>query len=129
MQTQPDVAGTQAMRALAALRARILGGALPGGTRLFEVALAEDLQVSRTPVREALSRLADEGLLERMPHGGFVVRSFSVGDVIDAIELRGLLEGAAARLAAERGPVPERLQAMQDLVGALDSCLDRKSVV
>jgi DNA-binding GntR family transcriptional regulator len=101
---------THAQRALITLRQRILGGDLPGGTRLYEVALAEELGISRTPVRAALSRLAEEALLDRTAGGGFVVRSFAVADVVDTIELRGVLEGTAARLAAERG-APEALLA------------------
>ena len=50
-----------------------------------------------------MSRLAEEGLLDRVNSGGFVVRTFGFADVVDAIELRGVLEGTAARLAAERG--------------------------
>lgn len=109
-------------RATYELRQRILQGGLPGGTRLYEVALSEELQISRTPVREAMSRLAEEGLLERAPGGGFQVRSFSLDDVLDAIELRGVLEGTAARMAAERGAAPERLAALRALLGRLDAC-------
>jgi GntR family transcriptional regulator of vanillate catabolism len=102
------------------LRKQILSGALPGGTRLFEVTLAEALDISRTPVREALGRLAEEGLLERVAGGGFAVRSFGFADVIDAIELRGVLEGTAARLAAERGVPEARMAAFRDIVTRLD---------
>ncbi|MGR3757107.1 MAG: GntR family transcriptional regulator [Tranquillimonas sp.] len=115
-------ARTHAMRALIELRQKILNGEIAGGTRLFEVPLAEELQVSRTPVREAMSRLAEEGLLERARNGGFLVRSFGFDDVIDAIELRGVLEGTAARLAAERGVPPERLTAIGAVVDRLDGC-------
>ncbi len=117
-----DGANTHTRRALSELRKRILSGELPGGTRLLEVHLAEQLEVSRTPVREAMSRLAEEGLLERVSSGGFAVRSFTAADVIDAIELRGILEGTAARLAAERGVPPERMDAFFDIVARLDSC-------
>ena len=55
--------------------------------------LAKEFSISRTPIREALSRLAEEGLLERARGGGFVVRSFAIADVLDMIELRGVLEG------------------------------------
>jgi GntR family transcriptional regulator of vanillate catabolism len=115
-------ARTHAMRALIALRRRILSGEIAGGTRLYEVPLAEDLQISRTPVREAMSRLVEEGLLERARSGGFLVRSFGVADVIDAIELRGVMEGTAARLAAERGVAPEDLAQIRDIVARLDEC-------
>ncbi len=63
------------LRAVIELRQRILSGELAGGTRLLEVAMAEELEISRTPVREAMSRLAEEGLLERSKGGGFLVRS------------------------------------------------------
>lgn len=112
---------TQAVRAQMILRESILAGELPGGTRLLEVALAERLAISRTPVRDALARLAEEGLLDRVSSGGFVVRSFGIGDVLDAIELRGVLEGTAARLAAERGVAPERFRALADVVDQLDA--------
>lgn len=108
--------------ALMELRKRILNGDFPGGTRLFEVPLAETLQISRTPIREAMSRLAEEGLLDRLTNGGFVVRSFTFADVLDAIELRGVLEGTAARLAAERGVTPEGLAEMSAVLASLDSC-------
>ena len=110
------------MRALIALRRRILSGDLAGGTRLYEVPLAEDLEISRTPVREAMSRLVEEGLLERARNGGFVVRSFGFSDVVDAIELRGVLEGTAARLAAERGVPADDLARMEKLLTRLDAC-------
>jgi len=113
---------THGLRAQIELRKQILNGELPGGTRLFEVAIADALNVSRTPVREALSRLAEEGLLERARGGGFVVRSFAVGDVLDMIELRGVLEGTAARLAAERGVAPARMLEIRDILFRLDGC-------
>ncbi|WP_116652287.1 GntR family transcriptional regulator [Pelagibacterium sediminicola] len=113
---------THGRRAVIELREKIINGELPGGMRLFEVSLAESLQISRTPVREALSRLAEEGLLDRLPSGGFVVRRFGYADVIDSIELRGVLEGTAARLAAERGASPEGLKRMREIVAQLDTC-------
>lgn len=113
---------THSMRAVIELRKRILSGELPGGTRLFEVPLAEQLEISRTPVREAMSRLAEEGLLDRVRSGGFVVRTFGYADIVDAIELRGVLEGTAARLAAERGVAPEALDQISATVRRLDGC-------
>jgi GntR family transcriptional regulator of vanillate catabolism len=120
--TSQTTAKTHTLRALIELRQRILDGSLVGGTRLFEVALAEELAISRTPVREAMSRLAEEGLLERAAGGGFAVRSFAYSDVVDTIELRGLLEGTAARLAAERGPSPNLMAEITALVDRLDTC-------
>ena len=113
---------THTKRATYELRQRIVQGEFAGGTRLYEVALAEDLNISRTPVREAMSRLAEEGLLERAPGGGFTVRSFTYRDAIDAIELRGVLEGTAARIAAEQGVPAEKLQDLKDIVARSETC-------
>ena len=82
--------------------------------------MAEQLGLSRTPLRQAMDRLVDEGLLERIPTGGCRVAQFSLGDIYDAIELRGVLEGTAARLAAERGADPALATRMEDTLGKLD---------
>jgi GntR family transcriptional regulator of vanillate catabolism len=117
-----DAKTSHSQRALITLRQRILSGALPGGTRLAEVALADELGISRTPIRAALSRLAEEALLERKG-AGFVVRRFDLADVVDAIELRGVLEGTAARLAAERGALPADLAEADEILGKIDIAL------
>lgn len=109
-------------RAAYELRQKIIHGGLPGGTRLYEVAVSEELQISRTPVREAMSRLAEEGLLERASGGGFQVRSFTLRDVVDAIELRGVLEGTAVRLAAEQGADVDKLKEINTILDDLDAC-------
>lgn len=93
---------SQTGRTLLNLRSMLLHGDFQPGERLSELPLVARLGVSRTPIRLALDRLAHEGLLEASPTGGFVVRAFTVEDIWDAIETRGVLEGAAARLAAER---------------------------
>lgn len=110
----------QSTRALMDLRALILDGSFPANTRLPEVQLAERLGISRTPLRQAMGRLVEEGLLERAPSGGCRVASFSVRDIIDSIELRGVLEGTAARLAAERGAAPAVLAEMRAVLDTLD---------
>lgn len=115
-------ARTQAMRIVMELREKILSGELTGGTRLLEVPLAEELQVSRTPLRDAMSRLAEEGLLDRGKNAGFIVRRFTFEDIIDAIELRGVLEGTAARLAAERGARAPHMERVRGVLGRLDDC-------
>jgi GntR family transcriptional regulator of vanillate catabolism len=97
-----DPAGSQTTKATLGLRELVFAGELAPEQRVPEIGLAERLGVSRTPLRLALSTLAHEGLLRPLPGGGFVVCSFTLGDVADAIELRGVLEGAAARFAAER---------------------------
>ena len=93
---------SQTERTVLALRELLLRGEFPCGHRLTELALAARLNASRTPVRQALGRLAHEGLLEPLPNGGFVVREFTLQDIWDAIEIRGTLEGIAARMAAQR---------------------------
>lgn len=115
-------AATHGRRAVIELREKILSGELQGGMRLFEVPLADLLQISRTPVREAMSRLVEEGLLDRLPNGGFIVRRFRIRDVIDSIEIRGVMEGTAARLAAERGVRPEALATIKQTLEQLDGC-------
>jgi GntR family transcriptional regulator, vanillate catabolism transcriptional regulator len=93
---------SQSGRALFELRKLLLRGEFSPGERLSELSLVSRLEVSRTPIRLALERLAHEGLLETVPTGGFQVRQFHLADIWDAIEMRGVLEGTAARLAAER---------------------------
>ncbi len=97
----------QTVSALLSLRELILSGALAPGERLTEIAVAERLGVSRTPLRAALAQLAAEGLLDALAAGGYAVRGFSAADINDAIELRGVLEGVAARFAAEDGAFQE----------------------
>ena len=88
---------------VATLRQLIVNGRLPAGERLVEIPVAESLGVSRTPVRLAFRALEPEGLLEKGGKRGYVVRRFSEADVRSAIEVRGTLEGLAARHLAERG--------------------------
>ena len=99
----PESGSSQAVKVQLRLREMILAGDLSSGTRITELAMVEKLEVSRTPIRTALMRLEQEGLLEALTNGGYAVRTFSERDVSEAIELRGTLEGLSARLAAERG--------------------------
>lgn len=94
---------SQLDRALLGLRSLILSGEFSSGQRMSEVSVAERLGISRTPVRQAMDRLVSEGLLERIKTGGCRVALLSKNDIADAIELRGLIEGTAARMSAERG--------------------------
>jgi GntR family transcriptional regulator of vanillate catabolism len=119
----PEATGSQAVKAQLRLREMILAGDLGGGARIAEVAVSELLGVSRTPVRSALMRLEQEGLLEALPNGGFAVRTFSERDVSDAIELRGTLEGLVARLAAERGAPPVVLREARACLDHIDELL------
>ncbi|MCW1384967.1 GntR family transcriptional regulator [Novosphingobium sp. KCTC 2891] len=89
-------------RAYEAIRSMILSGELPAGSQLGEEALAEKCGVSRTPVREALRRLESDLLVTRTDTQRSFVADWSIDDVADAFELRAMLEGKAARRAAER---------------------------
>ncbi len=124
--TEPALqAGAESAQVRVQLRLRemILAGDLAGGQRIVEVAIVEKLGVSRTPIRAALMRLEQEGLLESLPNGGYAVRTFSERDVSEAIELRGTLEGLCARLAAERGAPPMVLGDARACLRAIDGLL------
>lgn len=84
------------------LKERILESELSPGQRLVEARLAKELNLSRTPVREALARLRAENLIERDEHGALVVSAPTPRDVDDTYQIREALDGLAARLAAER---------------------------
>lgn len=84
------------------LREAIILGRLKPGERLMEIQLAEEMGVSRTPVREAIRKLELEGFVVMVPRKGAYVAGISVKDIVDVFEVRAALEGMAAGLAAER---------------------------
>jgi GntR family transcriptional regulator, vanillate catabolism transcriptional regulator len=108
---------TQLSHAIVRIREMILRGELAPGARVAEAPLADRLGMSRTPVRQALPLLAQEGLLMEHETRGYVVRAFTAADIIDAIDLRAVLEGLAARRVAELG-------ASKTLIRELRSCLE-----
>jgi DNA-binding GntR family transcriptional regulator len=99
------------------IRTLILSGELAPGEPLRQEALADGLGTSRTPLREALNRLATEGLIEFRPHRSAVVASFAQRDIEADYEARALVEPAAAQLAAERSP-RETVQALEAALAA-----------
>ena len=105
-QTRPLESGTtreQAReKAYQTLKAWILQGYYRPAHHLVEQSLADRLNVSKTPVREALSRLEQEGLVESFAHRGFFVKEYSERDVHDIYELREIYERACARITAQR---------------------------
>ena len=111
----------QTVKATLGLRQLLLDGTIRPGERLVELSLVERLGVSRTPLRLALTTLEHEGLLETLPGGGFAVRGFTRDDVADAIELRGVLEGTAARFAAERRTTADELAGLRATTTELDA--------
>src|SRR4249920_3224424 len=98
----PAAVDSQIGRAFIGLREILLRGEFTRGERISELPLVARLGTSRTPIRLALERLAHMGLLDVLASGGFTVREFTLSEVADAIEVRGVLEGTVARLAAER---------------------------
>lgn len=114
---------SQADRALLGIRDMVLRGEFKAGERLPELVLVELLGVSRTPIRAALQKLAEEGILELAQPTGYVVRGFSEAEIADAIEVRGTLEALAARMAAERGLRRPQLEAMADCLAQIDDLL------
>ena len=84
------------------IREDIITGVLKNGEKLVEARIADSLDVSRTPVREALKQLEREGLLESTPNKGFVVKSLSLRDIEDIYEMRMSIEGIAAGWAVDR---------------------------
>lgn len=103
-------------RVIVALRKMIASGELADGVRIAEIPTAEQLGVSRMPVRTALRALEQEGLVVRLGARGYAARRMNSAHVTGAIEVRGVLEGLAARVVASR-PVPPAL------ADALTSCL------
>jgi GntR family transcriptional regulator, vanillate catabolism transcriptional regulator len=121
-------ANSQTTKATLGLRELLLNGTFKPRERVPELRLVEELGVSRTPLRIALMTLEHEGLLETLPGGGFVVREFTRSDIDDAIELRGVLEGTAARLAAERLKSDDELEPLRELCRELDPVVRTPSI-
>ncbi|WP_114701971.1 GntR family transcriptional regulator [Psychrobacter proteolyticus] len=99
-------------RVISALRQMIISGDLVAGERIAEIPTAERLGVSRTPIRMAFRSLEQEGLLIKLKNRGYRVRKVTPEEINGAIEVRGVLEGLAARQAAEKGLTPQHRQSM-----------------
>lgn len=84
------------------LKHKILTGEIVSQTRLMEIDLSEKMNVSRTPIREAIKRLADDGLVKVEPRRGAYVANISIKDMLDVFEVREDMEGFVAKLAAQR---------------------------
>lgn len=94
------------------LKRMIIDGELEPGQRLVEDRLAAELGISRTPLREALHRLEQEGLLQKRSAGGYVLRPFDAEEVEEAVQVRALLEARVAALAARRAG-PDQVEALR----------------
>ncbi|MCX5798490.1 MAG: GntR family transcriptional regulator, partial [Proteobacteria bacterium] len=84
------------------LKASMLNGVLPPNKRLIEERLAEEMGTSRTPVREAIQKLEKEGLIHKLPKGGFAVSTITDEDIEEVFGIRSVLEGYAGYLATSR---------------------------
>ncbi|MDR1159944.1 MAG: GntR family transcriptional regulator [Syntrophomonadaceae bacterium] len=112
---------------LDALRTAIINGDLRPRERLMEIQLAEELGVSRTPIREALRKLELEGFVVIMPRKGAYVADMSLKDIINAFEIRAALEGLAAALAAER-ITEEEIEHMEKLLAEKNEAVNKMDV-
>lgn len=112
-------------RVLSTLRQMIISGELAAGERLAEIPTAERLGVSRTPVRIAFRALEQEGLLTKLERRGYRVREVTPEEVGGAVEVRGVLEGLAARQAAERGLSPEQRKGLLECLDWGDALFEK----
>jgi GntR family transcriptional regulator of vanillate catabolism len=117
----------QTVKATLALRQLLFDGEILPGERLVELSLVERIGVSRTPLRLALTTLEHEGLVESLAGGGFTVREFTLAEIDDAIEVRGVLEGTAARFAAERLASDAELDELRGSLALLDDVVRDES--
>ena len=97
------------------LRTAILTGRIPGGTRLVEATLAEEMKISRTPVREALQKLVLEGFIEAIPRVGYFVHEIDEHDVEDLFAVRTAIEHVVAQWALAR-ITDKELDALEEIV-------------
>src|SRR3712207_246614 len=111
-------------RVIQEMRRRIISGEIPADEALSELTLADEFGVSRTPVREAFKQLQTEGLVEIRPRVGAFVTTPSRREITELFEMKELLEGAAARLLAQRGRVPELDRLEENQIGRA-SCRER----
>jgi DNA-binding GntR family transcriptional regulator len=109
------------------VRAMILSGALNAGSRINEVHLAAQLGISRTPLREALTRLVTEGAITSAPRLGFFVCPLSVEEVENLYPMRALLDPAALRISGL--PPPDRLERLERLTRRFAEAVDPEQAV
>ncbi len=116
-------------RVIVRIREMILHGELAPGQRVREVELAGKLGVSRTPVRESLPLLEQEGMLTQLDTRGFIVRAFTPREIMDAIDVRGALEGLAARMLAEQGPSRRLIQSLHECLREGDAIFAKRHLI
>jgi DNA-binding GntR family transcriptional regulator len=116
----PDTARSQSEVAYLRIRDRIVSLDMPPGSVVQEARLREELEIGRTPIREALQRLALENLVKSIPHRGTFVTDVNITDLARITEVRVVLESHAARLAAERITPADRA-CIQELLAVLEA--------
>lgn len=109
------------------LRKAIVSGDIKPGERLMEVSLANQMGVSRTPVREAIRRLEAEGLVTMTPRKGTHVAELSVKDIMDVLEVRTVLDKLATDLAAKRMQ-PSQLKALENVHKQYIACVEKNNI-
>jgi DNA-binding GntR family transcriptional regulator len=109
------------------LKQAIIQENITAGEWLVESHIAETLGISRTPVREAIHKLEREGLIERQPRGGFTVLGLNRNDIEETFGIRSVLEGYAARLAAEKHK-KEELAPLEKKIEEFQNALERKKM-
>ena len=116
---EPAAARSQSDEAYARILERIVSLEMPPGSVVNEARLREDLGIGRTPIREALQRLARENLVRSIPHRGTFVTDVNITDLARITEVRMVLEAHAAKIAAEKLGAADR-QAIEALIGELE---------
>lgn len=109
------------------LKTKILNNELLPGDKLIEMDIAKELGVSRTPVREALSRLSEEGLAENFPRKSFIVSKISLRKAKDLYDVRTALEPLAIKLVAQEG-ITKRTAELEDIVAKLFVAFEEKDM-
>ena len=110
------------------LKASIIKGSLKPGEKILEVNIAEQLGVSRTPIREALRELAAEGFVRMEPNLGMVVVDFSLEELKEVLQTRRVLEGFAASVAAEKIS-KEEIKKLEEITEKMGICISKNNLV
>jgi GntR family transcriptional regulator of vanillate catabolism len=111
------------------IREMILQGSLAPGQRVPEATIALQLGISRTPVRQALPALAEEGLLVPAGRRGYAVRVFTINEIVTALDIRAALEGMAARLLTERGVSHVLIRSLKNCLTEGDALFAKRRLV
>jgi len=108
------------------LKVRIIKEEFKQGEKLLEKNIAEQLGVSRTPVREALRELAAEGFVEITPNQGIIINNVSFGEIWDILQIRGVLEGLAAKIAAKKLST-DKINKFNKIIDQMKYCVSNNS--